>query len=213
MEAVFFVLFFKPCLSTCFCLFKYSYCFYLILSHLTYKRKQMPMQTEIIISLMYSLILRETLLCWLWMPWLRHRALQNLPHKCASGLFVCVSLCLYICVFVCGWWTLGKRENFFHLALIFPCFFTIIVKVKALALTAQNFLWRLYLVSSFLQQCKNMNIGFIRDCEATVPLVPWLLATGCDDHCGAWSVSYLERNRKSDMPTVENDKQICINRA
>lgn len=59
----FFVLFFKPCLSTCFCLFKYSYCFYLILSHLTYKRKQMRMQTEIIISLMYSLILRETLLC------------------------------------------------------------------------------------------------------------------------------------------------------
>lgn len=54
----FFVLFFKPCLSTCFCLFKYSYCFYLILSHLTYKRKQMCMQTEIIISLMYSLILR-----------------------------------------------------------------------------------------------------------------------------------------------------------
>jgi hypothetical protein len=37
----FFVLFFKPCLSTCFCLFKYSYGFYLILSHLTYKRKQM----------------------------------------------------------------------------------------------------------------------------------------------------------------------------
>ena len=73
----FFVLFFKPCLSTCFCLFKYSYCFYLILSHLTYKRKQMRMQTEIIISLMYSLILRETLLCWLWMPWLRNSTLQN----------------------------------------------------------------------------------------------------------------------------------------
>lgn len=41
-----FVLFFKPCLSTCFCLLKYSYSFYLILSHLTYKRKQMRMQTE-----------------------------------------------------------------------------------------------------------------------------------------------------------------------
>lgn len=41
-----FVLFFKPYLSTCFCLLKYSYSFYLILSHLTYKRKQMRMQTE-----------------------------------------------------------------------------------------------------------------------------------------------------------------------
>lgn len=86
----FFVLFFKPCLSTCFCLFKYSYCFYLILSHLTYKRKQMHMQTEIIISLMYSLISRETLLCWLWMPWLRHGALQTRHPKCASSLFLCV---------------------------------------------------------------------------------------------------------------------------
>lgn len=88
----FFVLFFKPCLSTCFCLFKYSYSFYLILSHLTYKRKQMRMQTEIIISLMYSLILRETLLCWLWMPWLRNGTwrISTRSHcKCVSGLFVC----------------------------------------------------------------------------------------------------------------------------
>lgn len=82
----FFVLFFKPCLSTCFCLFKYSYCFYLILSHLTYKRKQMRMQTEIIISLMYSLILRETLLCWLWMPWLRNSTLQN-RHSLSSQMW------------------------------------------------------------------------------------------------------------------------------
>lgn len=90
----FFVLFFKPCLSTYFCLFKYSYCFYLILSHLTYKRKQMRMQTEIIISLMYSLILSITLLCWLWMPWLRNSTLQNrhtLPaNVCLVCLFVCV---------------------------------------------------------------------------------------------------------------------------
>lgn len=90
----FFVLFFKPCLSTCFCLFKYSYCFYLILSHLTYKRKQMRMQTEIIISLMYSLILRETLLCWLWMPWLRNGTESAVSHrKCVPGLFVRV--CMY----------------------------------------------------------------------------------------------------------------------
>lgn len=96
----FFVLFFKPCLSTCFCLFKYSYCFYLILSHLTYKRKQMRMQTEIIISLMYSLILRETLLCWLWMPWLRNGTLQN-RHSLSSQMcawFVCVCVCACVCV-------------------------------------------------------------------------------------------------------------------
>lgn len=90
----FFVLFFKPCLSTCFCLFKYSYCFYLILSHLTYKRKQMRMQTEIIISLMYSLILRETLLCWLWMPWLRNSTLQN--RHTLSTLNVDL-ICLCVC--------------------------------------------------------------------------------------------------------------------
>lgn len=115
-KPLFFVLFFKPCLSTCFCLFKYSYRFYLILSHLTYKRKQMHMQTEIIITLMYSLISRETLLCWLWMPWLRHGALQNWHHKCASGLFhcvricVCVRVCVNMCVCVCAL-NEGKREN------------------------------------------------------------------------------------------------------
>lgn len=103
MEGFFFVLFFKPCLSTCFCLFKYSYCFYLILSHLTYKRKQMRMQTEIIISLMYSLILRETLLCWLWMPWLRNGALQN-QQSLSSPIcawFVCV----------CAWRREEKSEK------------------------------------------------------------------------------------------------------
>lgn len=97
----FFVLFFKPCLSTYFCLFKYSYCFYLILSHLTYKRKQMRMQTEIIISLMYSLILRETLLCWLWMPWLRNSTLQN-RHTLPAN--VCL-VCLFVCVLE------GKRKK------------------------------------------------------------------------------------------------------
>lgn len=101
MEGSFFVLFFKPCLSTCFCLFKYSYCFYLILSHLTYKRKQIRMQTEIIISLMYSLILRETLLCWLWMPWLRNSTLQN-RHTLSALMwvwFICGGEC--VCVNVC----------------------------------------------------------------------------------------------------------------
>lgn len=100
-KAFFFVLFFKPCLSTCFCLFKYSYCFYLILSHLTYKRKQMRMQTEIIISLMYSLILRETLLCWLWMPWLRNGALQNQQSLSSP---ICA---WFVCVCVCAW----RREE------------------------------------------------------------------------------------------------------
>lgn len=90
----FFVLFFKPCLSTCFCLFKYSYCFYLILSHLTYKRKQMRMQTEIIISLMYSLILRETLLCWLWMPWLRNST-ESAKSLIANVCLVCLCVCTF----------------------------------------------------------------------------------------------------------------------
>lgn len=96
----FFVLFFKPCLSTCFCLFKYSYCFYLILSHLTYKRKQMCMQTEIIISLMYSLTLRETLLCWLWMPWLR--------TEVGSGQMCAWFVCAWVCVCVCVRWEAVK---------------------------------------------------------------------------------------------------------
>ena len=97
----FFVLFFKPCLSTCFCLFKYSYCFYLILSHLTYKSKQMRMQTEIIISLMYSLILRETLLCWLWMPWLRNSTLEKRSALIVNVRLVCLFVCVCVCVCVC----------------------------------------------------------------------------------------------------------------
>lgn len=96
----FFVLFFKPCLSTCFCLFKYSYCFYLILSHLTYKRKQMCMQTEIIISLMYSLTLRETLLCWLWMPWLRTSA-GSAKSLITNECLVCLCMSACVCVCVC----------------------------------------------------------------------------------------------------------------
>lgn len=106
----FFVLFFKPCLSTYFCLFKYSYCFYLILSHLTYKRKQMRMQTEIIISLMYSLILRETLLCWLWMPWLRNSTLQN--RHTLSQLMCAWFVCLCACLKERGrkWETRGERS-------------------------------------------------------------------------------------------------------
>lgn len=108
----FFVLFFKPCLSTCFCLFKYSYCFYLILSHLTYKRKQMCMQTEIIISLMYSLILRETLLCWLWMPWLRNSPSQNRQSLSSQmcSWFGCVCVCT-VCLIERNIWERRRKEK------------------------------------------------------------------------------------------------------